>query len=132
MDKHTPLLQEAQDFYNNNRQIARYMFGYPSYYRPLSPLTQQLLLEHYASPFSNNCGDIEERGNYQMDTKSVEKKIVGVYADKLVQRATIAVSLSPFPNIQTGFCTTPPHPTTQWKSMRNVIPIGKFKLLAKT
>ena len=82
MDKHTPLLQEAQDFYNNNRQMARYMFGYPSYYRPLSPLTQQLLLEHYSSPFSNNCGDIEERGNYQMDTKLVEKKIVGLYAEK--------------------------------------------------
>ena len=82
MDKRTTLLTEAQYFYDKNRQMARYMFGYPTYYRPLSPLTQQLLLEHYASPFSNNCGDIEERGNYQMDTKSVEKKIVGLYADK--------------------------------------------------
>lgn len=82
MDKRITLLKEAQYFYDKNRQMARYMFGYPTYYRPLSPLTQQLLLEHYSSPFSNNCGDIEERGNYQMDTKSVEKKIVGLYADK--------------------------------------------------
>jgi len=73
---------EAEAFYSHNRELARYMFGYPAYYRPLSPLTQKLLLLHYTSPFSNNCGDIEERGNYAMDTKDMEKRIVGLYADK--------------------------------------------------
>lgn len=73
---------EAAQFYVKNRKAARYMFGYPAYYNPISPLTQYLLLMHYASPFSNNCGDVEERGNYAMDTKEVEKQIVGLYADK--------------------------------------------------
>ena len=74
--------QEAALFYVKNRKAARYMFGYPAYYNPISPLTQYLLLMHYASPFSNNCGDVEERGNYAMDTKDLEKRIVGLYADK--------------------------------------------------
>ena len=78
----TSIAGEATEFYTNNRQAARYMFGYPAYYNPISPLTQYLLLMHYASPFSNNCGDIEERGNYAMDTKDMEKRIVGLYADK--------------------------------------------------
>ena len=78
----TGVANEAARFYANNRKAARYMFGYPAYYNPISPFTQYLLLMHYASPFSNNCGDIEERGNYAMDTKEMEKRIVGLYADK--------------------------------------------------
>ena len=75
-------VQEAQTFYAEKMQEARYMFGYPAYHYALSPLTQYLLLMHYTSPFSNNCGDIDERGNYAMDTKRIEKKIVGLYAEK--------------------------------------------------
>ncbi len=78
----TETAEEAALFYVDNRNSARYMFGYPAHYNPISPLTQYLLLMHYASPFSNNCGDIEERGNYAMDTKEMEKRIVGLYADK--------------------------------------------------
>ncbi len=74
--------KEALDFYEGKRQVAEYMFGYPSYNYALSPLTQYLLLLHYTSPFSNNCGDIDERGNYALDTKDMEKKIVGLYAKK--------------------------------------------------
>ena len=78
----TPVASEATAFYAKNRKAARYMFGYPAYFNPISPLTQYLLLMHYASPFSNNCGDIEERGNYAMDTKDMERRIVGLYAEK--------------------------------------------------
>ncbi len=78
----TGVASEASEFYAKNRKAARYMFGYPAYFNPISPLTQYLLLMHYASPFSNNCGDIEERGNYAMDTKDMERRIVGLYADK--------------------------------------------------
>ncbi len=80
---HQPdIVNEAQAFYNEKQKLAYYMFGYPSYRYPLSPLTQKLLALHYNSPFANNCGDIDERGNYAMDTKEVEKRIVGLYADK--------------------------------------------------
>ena len=73
---------EAIEFYNGLNQKAEYMFGFPAYAYPLSLKTQYLLLLHYNSPFSNNCGDIEERGNYSMDTKDVEKRIVELYAQK--------------------------------------------------
>ena len=76
------LVQDAQAFYKEKEDACYYMFGYPSYHYPLSPRTQYLLSLHYRAPFANNCGDIEERGNYAMDTKDIEKRIVGLYADK--------------------------------------------------
>ena len=76
------LLREAEEFYAQSKRLAETMFGYPSYNAKLSALTQHLLLLHYNSPFSNNCGDINEHGNYKMDTKQTEKKIVGLFADK--------------------------------------------------
>ncbi len=77
-----PIVAEAQAFYSEKQDASRYMFGYPSYNYPLSPLTKHLLALHYGAPFANNCGDIDERGNYAMDTKVVEKRIVGLYAEK--------------------------------------------------
>lgn len=73
---------EAEKFYKENCEKSRYMFGYPSYHYPVSDFTKALLMMHYSSPFSNNCGDIDERGNYAMDTKEMEKRIVGLYAEK--------------------------------------------------
>jgi histidine decarboxylase len=78
----TEIVPLAQDFYTQMQEKAAYMFGFPAYHCPLSPLTQYLLSMHYTSPFSNNCGDIEERGYYAMDTKDIEKQIVGLYAEK--------------------------------------------------
>ncbi|MBP5177414.1 MAG: hypothetical protein ILP02_02385 [Clostridia bacterium] len=76
-------LEKAEAFYAENAKKAATMFGYPSRNVSLSPVTRRLLMMHYDSPFSNNCGDIDERGNYLMDTKQTEKKIVGLFAEKL-------------------------------------------------
>ena len=76
-------IKKAKAFYKQNAISGKTMFGYPSHTVKLSPVTQYLLLEHYTSPFSNNCGDINERGNYSMDTKEAEKLIVGAFAEKL-------------------------------------------------
>jgi len=73
---------EAASFYQKTEKAVKRMFGYPAHHVPLSPATQYLLLMHYAAPFSNNCGDVDERGNYSMDTKDVEKKILHLYAQK--------------------------------------------------
>ena len=59
----TDVVAQASDFYAQLQEKARYMFGYPAYHAPLSERTQALLAMHYAAPFSNNCGDIDERGN---------------------------------------------------------------------
>ena len=84
MESHSAdaLLREAEAFYQCNRERAHVMFGYPSNNVRLSPTTKALLEQHYESPFANNCGDIDERGYYAMDTKDVEKRIVGLFAEK--------------------------------------------------
>ncbi len=76
------IAREAEDFYAKNGKAVKRMFGYPARHVPLSPRTQYLLLMHYAAPLSNNCGDVDERGNYAMDTKAVEKNILRLFADK--------------------------------------------------
>lgn len=75
---------EAVDFYTRNRAAAKHMFGFPANPINLSPRTMSLLVMHYASPFSNNCGDIDESAsnNYAMDSKKVEKQIVALFAEK--------------------------------------------------
>ncbi len=74
--------KEAASFYGKTEKSVKRMFGYPAHHVKLSARTQFLLLMHYSAPFSNNCGDVEERGNYAMDTKDVEKNILRLYAEK--------------------------------------------------
>lgn len=72
----------AVSFYEKTEKSVKRMFGYPAHHVSLSLRTQYLLLLHYSAPFSNNCGDVDERGNYAMDTKEVEKNILRLYAGK--------------------------------------------------
>ncbi len=74
--------REAEEFYAKNGKAVKRMFGYPARHVPLSARTQYLLLMHYAAPLSNNCGDVDERGNYAMDTKAIEKAILRLFAEK--------------------------------------------------
>lgn len=76
------ILNQASNFYDKNTNLAKYMFGYPANITSLSLLTQYLLIQHYTAPLSNNCGDINEVGNYSMDTKHVEKQIIELFAKK--------------------------------------------------
>jgi histidine decarboxylase len=83
----TPIFQSeivanAAEFYDRVNVSAKRMFGFPAYHAPLSLATQYLLLLHYTAPLSNNCGDVDERGNYAMDSKEIEKRIVKIFADK--------------------------------------------------
>ena len=76
------IVADASAFYNRVNTSAKRMFGYPSYHVNVSLTTQYLLLMHYTAPLSNNCGDVDERGNYAMDSKEIEKRIVKIFADK--------------------------------------------------
>ncbi len=78
----SPISEEAAAFYEQNGNAVKRMFGYPARHVTLSARTQYLLLMHYAAPLSNNCGDVDERGNYAMDTKSIEKRILRLFAEK--------------------------------------------------
>ena len=78
------LTEQAATFYSKNSEKATCLFGYPSYNVKLSEKTKALLLMHYSSCFSNNCGDISEAksSNYSLDTKFIERKIVDLFSDK--------------------------------------------------
>lgn len=76
------IVKNASAFYDRVNVSAKRMFGFPAYHAPLSLATQYLLLLHYTAPLSNNCGDVDERGNYAMDSKEIEKCIVKIFADK--------------------------------------------------
>ena len=76
------IVQNASEFYERVNTSAKRMFGFPAYHAPISLATQYLLLLHYTAPLSNNCGDVDERGNYAMDSKEIEKRIVKIFADK--------------------------------------------------
>ncbi len=74
--------KDAQSFYQKIDGLCYRMFGYPANRTEISDTTKKLLLMHYCAPLSNNCGDINERGNYAMDSKDAEKCIVGLFAEK--------------------------------------------------
>ena len=78
------LIAQAADFYSESLEKAETLFGYPSYNVKLSEKTKALLLMHYSSCFSNNCGDISEAdtSNYALDSKFMERKIVRIFSDK--------------------------------------------------
>lgn len=80
--RNSELFSQASAFYKALHTNMQTMFGYPANHVLVSLTTQYLLLMHYTAPFSNNCGDIDERGNYAMDSKEAEKRIVNLFAEK--------------------------------------------------
>lgn len=76
------IVADASEFYSRVNDSAKRMFGFPAYHANVSLTTQYLLLLHYTAPLSNNCGDVDERGHYAMDSKEIEKRIVKIFADK--------------------------------------------------
>ena len=69
-------------FYAEQNEKSKIMFGYPTNIEPLSPLTAYFFFRDVQAPLANNCGDNYERGNYRMDSKEIEKKIVSLFAEK--------------------------------------------------
>ncbi len=80
--RQSDVVASATEFYERVNGSAKRMFGFPAYRANISLTTQYLLLLHYTAPLSNNCGDVDERGNYAMDSKEIEKRIVKIFADK--------------------------------------------------
>lgn len=76
------ILQQCEDFYAMQDVKSQRMFGYPANLQPISPLTMYFFLHDISGPLANNCGDNYERGNYQMDSKEIEKMIVEIFAKK--------------------------------------------------
>ncbi len=65
------------------RNLARreYMFGYPANMEDYSYATSYLRHLESMMYLMNNCGDPYQKGNYGMDSKTTEKKIISLVAE---------------------------------------------------
>lgn len=74
-------VKKIDEFYLKNLQRRDYMFGYPANMEDYSYSTQYLRHLESKMYLMNNCGDPYQRGNYRMDSKSIEKKIISLVAE---------------------------------------------------
>lgn len=74
-------VQKIDEYYLKNLQKRDYMFGYPANMEDYSYSTQYLRHLESKMYLMNNCGDPYQRGNYRMDSKAIEKKIISTVAE---------------------------------------------------
>lgn len=74
-------IAKVDRYYSNNLRKRKYMFGYPANMEDYSYTTSYLRHLESKMYLMNNCGDPYQKGNYGMDSKSTEKKIISLVAD---------------------------------------------------
>ena len=72
---------KVDEYYRRNLQRRKYMFGYPANMEDYSCTASYLRHLESKMYLMNNCGDPYQKGNYGMDSKSTEKKIIALVAD---------------------------------------------------
>lgn len=80
-DEDKAYLESVENFYEDNHKKREYMFGYPSNMENDSCLSSYLRYLESKLYLMNNCGDPYERGNYGMDSKETERKILEIFAE---------------------------------------------------
>lgn len=73
---------ECLDFFQKNKELRKSHFGYPANMVLRSPAVDFFRLIETNGFLSNNCGDVFESGNYQMDSKKIERDILKLFAEK--------------------------------------------------
>ncbi|MBR2721594.1 MAG: aminotransferase class V-fold PLP-dependent enzyme [Clostridia bacterium] len=76
-------VKTVEESYQKNLRRRNYMFGYPANLEDDSYATQYLRHLESKMFLMNNCGDPYQRGNYRMDSKAIEKKIIALVAENL-------------------------------------------------
>ena len=74
-------IARVDGYYSDNLQKRKYMFGYPANMEDYSYTTSYLRHLESKMYLMNNCGDPYQKGNYGMDSKSTEKKIISLVAE---------------------------------------------------
>ena len=74
-------VEKIEHYYADNLQKRLYMFGYPANMEDYSYSTGYLRHLESKMYLMNNCGDPYQKGNYSMDSKSTEKKIIKLIAE---------------------------------------------------
>ena len=72
---------KVDEYYARNLMRRKYMFGYPANMENFSYTTSYLRHLESKMYLMNNCGDPYQKGNYGMDSKSTEKKIIALVAE---------------------------------------------------
>lgn len=75
-------IDECIEFYNKSMQLRESHFGYPANMSQRSPLVDAFRFIEAYGYLANNCGDVNETGNYQMDSKKIERDILKIFAEK--------------------------------------------------
>ena len=73
-------VEQVERYYSENLQKRQYMFGYPANMEDYSYATSYLRHLESKMYLMNNCGDPYQKGNYGMDSKSTEKRIIKLVA----------------------------------------------------
>ena len=73
-------VNNVDDYFLDNKKKRDYMFGYPANMKDYSYSTQYLRYIEGKLYLMNNCGDPYQVGNYRMDSKSVERNIISLFA----------------------------------------------------
>ena len=74
-------IAKVDRYYADNLRKRKYMFGYPANMEDYSYTTSYLRHLESKMYLMNNCGDPYQKGNYGMDSKSTEKKIISLVAE---------------------------------------------------
>ncbi len=75
-------ISECMDFYGKNSKLRLSHFGYPANMCLKSELFNFFKFIEKDAYLANNCGDVNEEGNYQMDSKKIERDILKLFAQK--------------------------------------------------
>lgn len=76
-------ISDVDNYYLNNLYKRDYMFGYPANMEDYSYSVQYLRNIESQMYLMNNCGDPYQLGNYGMDSKDIEKRIINLFAKNL-------------------------------------------------
>ncbi len=74
-------IAKVDEYYARNLRRRNYMFGYPANMEDYSYTSSYLRHLESKMYLMNNCGDPYQKGNYAMDSKSTEKKIISLVAE---------------------------------------------------
>lgn len=75
-------LIECIDFYIKNFSLRERHFGYPANMCKRTALVNIFSSIEKEGFLANNCGDVNESGNYRMDSKEIERDILKLFAEK--------------------------------------------------
>ena len=83
MDEDKRYIKECEDKVKDNIELREHMFGYPANMTSETSVTKYLRYLEGKTYLMNGCGDPNEQGNYVMDNKVVERRIVDTIKSNL-------------------------------------------------